>query len=328
MYALGSIFHFRHKPIKINYFIKNIFGGIILPTALFPSRKDEHLKIDKKEQEYIDARVDYYMKKETNFSTSKQATSVGEFKLDNHGSAYFFDLKSRIKYFNPWLKIDFIFGDVIHIPEVPSIVKSRPISDQNENSILLKLNKIRHFNFVNDWIKFENKKDMLVTRGNVFNNHDNRLLFLEKYFNHPLCDIGKVNFSEANAENYTDNRFIKEKMTIEEQLHYKFIYCWEGNDVATNLKWVMSSNSIAVMPTPTMETWFMEGKLIPDYHYIHVKDDLSDLPEKIEYYSKNTKKALEILKNAHRFVEQFKNDKREKKIELLVLDKYFRASTQ
>ena len=49
----------------------------------------------------------------------------------------------------------------------------------------------------------------------------------------------------------------------------------EGVDVATNLKWVMSSNSIAVMPRPKIESWFMENKLIPEKHYIEIKEDLS-----------------------------------------------------
>ena len=41
------------------------------------------------------------------------------------------------------------------------------------------------------------------------------------------------------------------KKTIREHLDYKFIMALEGNDVASNLKWVMSSNSIAVMTRPT-----------------------------------------------------------------------------
>ena len=65
-------------------------------------------------------------------------------------------------------------------------------------------------------------------------------------------------------------------------LNYKFILCLEGNDVASNLKWVMSSNSIAVMPKPKYETWFMEGKLKGNVHYIEIKDDYSDLEEKPE----------------------------------------------
>ena len=41
-------------------------------------------------------------------------------------------------------------------------------------------------------------------------------------------------------------------LTIREHLDYKFIMALEGNDVASNLKWVMSSNSIAVMTRPTL----------------------------------------------------------------------------
>ena len=48
-----------------------------------------------------------------------------------------------------------------------------------------------------------------------------------------------------------------------DNLNYKFILAIEGYDVATNLKWIMSSNSLAVMPRPTYATWFMEGTLIP-----------------------------------------------------------------
>jgi len=72
-------------------------------------------------------------------------------------------------------------------------------------------------------------------------------------------------------------------MTIDEQLEYKFILSLEGNDVATNLKWIMSSNSLAFMPRPKYETWFMEGNLVPNHHYILIKDDYSDLEERLKY---------------------------------------------
>ena len=42
-------------------------------------------------------------------------------------------------------------------------------------------------------------------------------------------------------------------MPISEQLCYKFIFCIEGADTATNIKWVMSSNSLCVMPKPNMK---------------------------------------------------------------------------
>ncbi len=85
----------------------------------------------------------------------------------------------------------------------------------------------------------------------------------------------------------------------------------------------MSSNSIAVMPKPKYETWFMEGTLIPDYHYIQVKDDFSDLIEKVSYYNNNPEAAKQLIKNANDFVAQFKDKKREKLLSLLVLKRYF-----
>jgi hypothetical protein len=121
---------------------------------------------------------------------------------------------------------------------------------------------------------------------------------------------------------------LKEILTIEEQLDYKFILCLEGNDVASNLKWVMSSQSLAVMPVPKYETWYMEGTLIPDYHYMLIKDDYSDLEERMEYYITHTDKALEIIRNAHQYVDQFKIKQREDLISLLVLDKYFYRTNQ
>jgi hypothetical protein len=96
----------------------------------------------------------------------------------------------------------------------------------------------------------------------------------------------------------------------------------EGNDVASNLKWVMSSNSIAVMPRPTCETWFMEGTLIPNYHYIEIKPDFSDLKKRLNYYNHHPEEAKQILTHAHAYVDQFRDKKREQLIALGVMDKY------
>ena len=75
----------------------------------------------------------------------------------------------------------------------------------------------------------------------------------------------------------------KPKVLLKAHLPYKFILSLEGNDVASNLKWVMSSNSVAVMPKPKFETWFMEGTLKPNVHYIEIADDYSDVEEKLKY---------------------------------------------
>ncbi|MCG8581084.1 MAG: glycosyltransferase family 90 protein, partial [Bacteroidales bacterium] len=116
----------------------------------------------------------------------------------------------------------------------------------------------------------------------------------------------------------------KPKLNMYKMLQHKFIMVIEGNDVATSLKWVMASNSVAVMTKPNYETWFMEDTLIPNYHYIQVKDDYSDAVEKVNYYIANPDKAKAIVKNAHEYIDQFRNKKRERLISLMVMDKYFK----
>jgi len=141
---------------------------------------------------------------------------------------------------------------------------------------------------------------------------------MEMYFTHPLCDLGHV------SKNDPGNIWSKPRLSITEHLKYKFILSLEGNDVATNLKWIMSSNSIAVMPRPKYETWFMEGTLQPDFHYIEIKDDYSNLEEKMAYYINHPHEAEAIIINAHKFINQFKDKNTEARISLMVLDKYFK----
>ena len=90
----------------------------------------------------------------------------------------------------------------------------------------------------------------------------------------------------------------------------------------------MSSNSIAIIPRPKYESWFMEGPLQGGVHYIEIKDDYSDLEEKIRYYSTHPEEAKAIIRNAQAFVDQFRDKEREELISLLVLEKYFRHTRQ
>jgi hypothetical protein len=91
---------------------------------------------------------------------------------------------------------------------------------------------------------------------------------------------------------------------------------------------VMSSQSIAVMPKPKYETWFMEGLLVADVHYIIIKDDYTDLEQRLNYYIKNQDKAQQIIENANAYVQQFKDPKNERLISLLIMKKYFEKTNQ
>ena len=146
---------------------------------------------------------------------------------------------------------------------------------------------------------------------------------MKKLFGHPLVDCGNtVEKSDLPKE------WSAPLITLYDHLKYKFVISLEGTDVASNLKWVMSSNSVAVMPRPKYESWFMEGRLQPGVHYIEIKDDYSDLEDKSQYYSTHVEEAEAIIRNAHAFVEQFRDKEREELISILVLEKYFRHTKQ
>jgi hypothetical protein len=269
------------------------------------------------DRDYLVNRVNYYNKLDhlIPINEAKSSLSIKSFQRPIKPSAYFFDLIEHARHFDRELRLNYLFGDVTHVPPVPSLVKSRPATVENSNAVLLKLDKARHFKFVEDDIAFERKKNMLIGRGVVTQPH--RIDFFEKYFHHPLCDLGKVN------DNGNNNDWLKPPIPIAEHLKYKFILCLEGHDVATNLKWVMSSSSVAVMPQPRYETWFMEGRLIRDQHYICIKDDYSDMEERLNYFIDHPQQAMEISKNANQYVRQFQNKRQEQILNLLVLDKYF-----
>ena len=312
----------KHRNNKQKYYLLN-YLSLLLPDFLFRNKlKTIFNSLNKYEILYIKERVNYYNQLEKHQELPKEIKKLKKLKIKNFHRTYFFDTNEYTRFFDKKLKLNMLFGDIIHIPELPSIVKSRPINDNNQNSILLKLNKIRHFTYTNDKNKFKNKKNKLIGRSAISPKHKKRIEFFKIYFNHPLCNLGAINKNTSHPE------WLKNKISIEDHLKYKFIMCVEGVDVATNLKWVMSSNSIAVMPKPKIESWFMENRLIPDYHYIEIKEDYSNLESKLNHFMKNTKKCNEIIKNANEYVLQFKNKKREDIISLLVLEKYFHFTNQ
>jgi hypothetical protein len=313
---------FKNKNNKTVYYLKN-YLKLFISTKYFQKKLatelDKIKNLNTENYKQVILRFNYYNQLNKKSVLSSNAQKLSELKLQKAHKTYYFDLNEYSKYFNQDLKGHFLFGDITKIPKEPGLVKSRPINNKNINSVLLKWNKIRHFTFISkDDLPYTKKKDQLVFRAKVHSSQPQRIKFLEKHYGHPMCNIGKVNSNNLNR------LWMVKRMTYLQQLQYKFILCLEGNDVASNLKWVMSSNSIAVMPKPKYETWFMEGRLIADHHYIEIKDDYSDLESKLKFFIKHPKKAELIIENANKHVNQFKDQKKEDLISVMVLDKYFK----
>tara|TARA_R110001599_G_scaffold84265_9_gene227119 strand:- start:16036 stop:16956 length:921 start_codon:yes stop_codon:yes gene_type:complete len=300
------------------FYVNNIFNSLI--PNYFSQRKLKYLlqEVNKYPKEEIKERISYYITN-NNGQLAANAIALKDFKRPKKGTMYYFDLVQYTRYFKNNLKIKFKFGDVQENQDTLTIVKSRPINHSG-NSVIMKLDALRHYYFVNDVIPFSEKKNKAVWRGYI--HKENRRTLVKEFYNHPKCNIGNIPLHNENPD------WAKPFISIEEQLQYKFILSIEGHDVATNLKWIFSSNSLCFMPTPKFETWFMEGKLVPNVHYVHLKDDYSDLLEKMEYYTKHEEKALTIIKNAQAWVTRFQDKKLEKIISLKVLEAYFKSTKQ
>jgi hypothetical protein len=275
----------------------------------------------RQDKEEIMRRVNYYCKLDKGSNFNRQMWSDKAIMLQDQPvtgqKTYYFDAMEYARYFSQDLRWILDAGDKPYVAPEPAIVKNRPIVEHNENSVILNLDKNRHFLFVRDNKPWRDKKNMTIFRGDLGPRKENRDVFMNRWYGHPKVDAASTNRSEQHPE------WQREKLTIGDHLDFKFIMSLEGNDVASNLKWIMSSNSIAVTPCLTQETWFMEGTLIPNYHYIEVKPDFSDLEERLTYYIEHPDEAEAIIQHAHDYVSQFRDEKREKLISVLVLKKYF-----
>lgn len=275
----------------------------------------------RQDKEEIMRRVNYYCKLDKGSNFNRQMWSDKAIMLQDQPvtgqKTYYFDAMEYARYFSQDLRWILDAGDKPYVAPEPAIVKNRPIVEHNENSVILNLDKNRHFLFVRDNKPWRDKKNMTIFRGDLGPRKENRDVFMNRWYGHPMVDAASTNRSEQHPE------WQREKLTIGDHLDFKFIMSLEGNDVASNLKWIMSSNSIAVTPCLTQETWFMEGTLIPNYHYIEVKPDFSDLEERLTYYIEHPDEAEAIIQHAHDYISQFRDEKREKLISVLVLKKYF-----
>lgn len=310
----------KHKNNKPLYYAMNHLR-LLVPRRLTQNMFGRILSnYSLSDREYIDSRVNYYNKLSYCTPLSADASTLEEIQLGRRMKVYFFDFMEIARFFPQNMRVHFMPGDIDYSPARPSIVKSRPIQGDNSNAILMKLDKIRHFLFIKDPIPFSDKSNKLIGRGKIKKEH--RIRFFQMYFDHPMCELGEV------APNSKFEHWRRPRKTIAEHLDYKFILCLEGFDVASNLKWVMSSNSLAVMPKPKFETWFMEGLLLPNVHYVLIKDDYSDLEERLNYYIQHESEAQQIIDQAHAYIDQFRNKKRERLISLLVLKEYFKRTGQ
>jgi len=195
--------------------------------------------------------------------------------------------------------------------ELPVLTKARIIGKEN-NGILLKYEYNYHWHILEnlkDPYEWCEKINSIIWRGNSYTGYNkkyNRALFINKYYKNY-----NVGFYDNTPNPNIPIEQIKDKLTVQEQLKYKYLICLEGNDVGTSLKWSLFSNSVVLMAKPVIEGWLMEGLLEPYVHYVPLKDDFSDLDEIIQWCITNDDKCKEISINSTKYMNQFLNHNEE-----------------
>ena len=306
----------RHSK-RLKYYGKGI-AHHLTPYALCRANTQRLLEAYRAhpDHEAMENRVNYCNKLSEPFDAST-APRIDEV-VRSH-SRYYIDLEEHSKGFGPERRLWYQFGDIVTVPETPAVVKSRPICHGNENSVVLNLDKIRHFTWSGDDLPFREKKAAAVWRGSP--NTMRRKILIDKFYDHPTHDIGHFN-------DVVNGRPAKPSLTHEDQKKFKFFLSLEGVDVATNLKWGMASNMLVMSPALEFETWFMEGALEPGKHFVLLENDFSDLEDKVAYYTEHTAEAEAIIANAHAWIAQFGDPLKERMISARILEKYFELSDQ
>ncbi|WP_136622058.1 MULTISPECIES: glycosyl transferase family 90 [Mesorhizobium] len=306
----------QRTTARVFYYARNVLRDIA-PQALFRRRLAGRLEQARLSDEAVRRRLNYYNKLQDAFSPSPAAVRLD--KLPSTPTMYYYDLREFARYFDPALLVDVEFGDVIEVPKVPTLVKDRPIRADDENAVIMKFNKFRHFHMPADAIAFADKRPALVWRGDL--NNPKRTRFIDAVRDLPFCDAG-------SHKPYAPAEYSKPFLSISQQLRYRYIVSLEGNDVATNLKWILNSNSLCLMPLPTYETWFAEKQLEAGVHYVPLDPDFADVADKVRYFEHHPAEAQRIIAAANAYCRQFSNEQDEQAISLLVLYKYFVLSGQ
>ena len=260
---------------------------------------------------------------------------VGNYKLfkDNiHSNDYFKDMEEYLSqlpnYHNK--NIFYRFGDHFEVCQYPTFVKVRKYNNTNPNNIILNLDSNRHSGMLDDIqnndIPFKDKNNKIIWRGCSTGEHIHgmRGLIVKKYQHSSNKNIDiKYNLLVQGVTNCNNEYILGDSKSYKELLQSKFLISIEGNDVASNLKWILFSNSVVLMPIPKICSWFMEDHLEPFVHFVPLNDDLNDLEEKYEWCLNNLDKCEEISKNATEYMLQFMDKANEKKIVNSILEKYF-----
>lgn len=308
-----------NKEERIRYYLGDIICGIY----------DDYER-DKKDKNGVIKKID--LEKMTNIDNIKLVKDliIPDKVPLNIYNIYSKPLYDKLKGMNIDMnkRIGLECGDICYIINTPLICKNR-IEGKKSSVIIRCMSYNRHWNNYykrQEDIDFNDKINKVIWRGSSTgspNAKANRFKFVETWCDKDDdIDIGLTNLCQKEWHDKDYSKYLKDKMSIRDMLKYKYVVSIQGNDKDSGLQWKLNSNSLVMMAKPTVTSWLMEDTLIPDYHYVLLKDDFSDLREKYDWCEANEERCKEIVKNAGDFMRQFEDEYEERKLEEEVIRRY------
>ena len=115
----------------------------------------------------------------------------------------------------------------------------------------------------------------------------------------------------------------KPKVSMESMLtHYKYLISVEGNDVATNVAWLLHTDAVPLMPPPQVETWLLHGDLKAWKHYVPLRPDFADLGTRLAWLEANPSRAASIARAGREFVAPYGDRGRDIQLAAEVLKRF------
>ena len=162
-------------------------------------------------------------------------------------------------------------------------------------------------------ISFESTRDDIIKSSNIepiinkvgwlgaINSKPREIL---KSLNSEYLDIQDIRPMNGMIDNKISNY-----KSLAELTQYKILIDLEGVGYSGRFKYLLFTKRPILFVDRTYTEYFYND-LIPFIHYIPVKNDLSDLLEKIEWINNNYEKSQEIATNAYNFaITNFTQDK-------------------
>jgi len=106
-------------------------------------------------------------------------------------------------------------------------------------------------------------------------------------------------FKKLYEEGQFSNVNFKKDLKIDEQMKYKMMLDMDEMYIRSTAIWKLYSGSVLLKTRSNWKQWY---DLIEWEHYVPIKDDFSDLNEKIEWCLQHEEECEEMIKNAKTFV--------------------------